>query len=355
MLLLALVTTCSAGLAADELQWIAPDGQGQENVLTSYGKPAAPPAACPCETPNACAACEESCDPCCGCGADCDECPRLGLVLFGGVDNFRGVSDGTFQSNFGVVNGINAGIPIFDTGIAWQLGMSYGIYDWEGRVSAFDQNSAAQTQTFITTGFFHKARNGRRLSFGLVYDWMINDNWGVYATDPTMGQWRGQIEFALSSCNSIGVYGTKNDKGSEEWREIPGLLLPRLVSARSMDQINFFYRHKFEQGADAKIWMGIPERDRLNGEGSLGEWLAGAQIEVPLGCRFALYGGAQYMKPSASPGNGGNEQESSDVFVGLAYYPGRNARTTGLNGTCNVPYLPVANNSTFMVDQNRTY
>jgi len=348
MLLLALAATCSAGLAADELQWISPDGQGQE-TLASYGKPA-PAAPAACDQNLACNACES----CRGCGADCDECPRLGLVGFSGIDTFRGISDGTYQNNFGVVTGLNAGIPLADTGLAWQMGMSYGIYDFEGRVSAVNENSSAQTQTFITTGFYHKAKDGHRLSFGVVYDWMLNDNWGVYATDQTLSQWRGQIEFALNQCNSIGVYGTLRDRDGDNLRRIPGYLLPRHIYTRSINQANVFFHHKFEMGADGRIWFGVPERDRLAGEGSLGEWLAGFQIEVPLSQRLALYAGAQYMKPSASPGNGGSVEDGYDACIGLVFYPGRNAFSPALNGSCSTPYMPVANNSSFMVDQSRT-
>jgi hypothetical protein len=210
MVFLTLAAVCSTALAADDLQWIAPEGQGTAGTLASYGPAAPAPAAGACCGQEECGAC----DSCGRCGADCDECPCLGLVVFGGVDTFRGVSDGTWQSNFGVVNGLNAGIPLADSGIAWQVGMSYGIYDFEGRESSANEPGACQTQTFITTGFFHKANCGHRLSFGLVYDWMINDNWGVAAVDPTLSQWRGQIEYALSPCNAIGFYGTLDDRNS---------------------------------------------------------------------------------------------------------------------------------------------
>jgi hypothetical protein len=348
MLLLALVATCSAGYAADELQWISPDGQGQENLLTSYGKPAAAPAACPaCGQQNcACNACDD-CNACRGCGADCDECPRLGLLGFAGIDSFRGVSEGTWQNNFGMVGGVNAGLPLGDTGIAWQLGMSYGAYDFSGRTSSLTDRSACQTQAFITTGFFHKANNGRRLSFGLVYDWMINENWGVDAIDPTLGQWRGQVEYALNSCNAVGIFATVRDRNDSKWGTYNTGAVEQ-VFVRGMNQANVFFHHKFQEGADGRIWVGGTDKDLW----SRGEWVAGAQIEVPLGQRVGLYAGGQYMKPSASPGNGGSFQDSSDVFVGLTFYPGRNARSTSLNGGCSLPYMPVANNSTFLVDQN---
>lgn len=352
MVFLALVAACPAALAAEDLQWIAPDGLGQDSVLTSYGPaaPAAKAAAC-CEQ-DACGGCG-LCDSCCGggCGADCEECPRLGLVIFAGLDSFKGVSDGTWQSNFGIVNGVNTGIPLGQSGFGWQVGMSYGIYDFEGRDSSFVERSATQEQVFITTGFFRKARNGGRLSFGLVYDWAINNNWGVAATDNTLGQWRGQVEFALNSRSAIGVYGVKSDRRDNQLQDV-GFLLPVLFRTRPMDQINVFYHHKFLQGADGKVWFGIPDRDAESGFGSLGEWIAGCQIEIPLSQRLALYAGGQYMKPSASAGDGGGAwQDAYDIAIGLAFYPGRNACTHVLNGSCSVPYLPVANNSTFLVDQ----
>jgi len=38
--------------------------------------------------------------------------------------------------------------------------------------------------------------------------------------------------------------------------------------------------------------------------------------------------------------------------MGIVWYFGGNARSNAINGKCNLPYLPVANNSTFLTDAN---
>ena len=41
-----------------------------------------------------------------------------------------------------------------------------------------------------------------------------------------------------------------------------------------------------------------------------------------------------------------------NVGMGIAWYFGGNANSNAINGKCNLPYMPVANNSTFMADAN---
>ena len=68
---------------------------------------------------------------------------------------------------------------------------------------------------------------------------------------------------------------------------------------------------------------------------------------------LALYGNAQYIHPSASAGAQRPPCEQSwDISAGVSWYFGGYARTSELNGAKWLPYLPVANNSTFLVDQN---
>ncbi len=50
------------------------------------------------------------------------------------------------------------------------------------------------------------------MSFGIVYDWMFNDNWGIFGTNPTLGQWRGQVEWAFNDQNSVGAGGCLRDQ-----------------------------------------------------------------------------------------------------------------------------------------------
>ena len=283
------------------------------------------------------------CDPCGdGCGAACDECPRLNVQWNAGIDSFRGVSD-LWTDNFGIVTGLNAGMPLpvlHRLGIGGQIGISYGLYDWSGRTFDARHPAAAQEQTFVTTGLFHRATGGERLSYGFGYDWMINNHWGSAGTSPTLGQWRYQADFAVNACNSVGVYGTIHDK------QYNGSL-----RARAIEYVNLFWQHKFECGPDGRLWIGIPEHERLGEHGGLAEFILGAGITAPLNDRWALYGNAQYVVPSARSGPVAAVENGYNISVGLVFYPGRNSRTSTVAGSCWGPYLPLANNSNFLVDQ----
>jgi hypothetical protein len=302
----------------------------------------------PCD--DSCCSCGGRCRRCRGCVTGCDEDPQIGVVGLFGFDSFHGVSDGSYQSNFGTVAGVNGAVPIpwlYDYGVAAQIGATYGVYDWKGRSSSF-QPLSSQQQTFVTTGLFRRAFDGRRLSFGLVYDWMVGTNWGTFATGPVLGQWRGQAECALSDCDSLGVWGTMRDHGHGQ---VVPAFVPASVETRALSQINFFWHHKFTGGADSGVWVGIPQSDRLGQPGNLGDLILGGDVQVPLSDQVALYANLQYMKPSASAGHDAAIDETYNIGVGLAWYPGRYARTKTVNGACWMPYMPVANNSTFLVDQ----
>ncbi len=348
-LLVAAAAMCQAGFAqAEVFNW----SSGGQTSFVGEQKAAVPEQA-PCGSCCEESCCGESCDPCC-CRLGCDACPNFGILGFAGFDAFKGVSDGSYPSNFGALAGLNAAMPIpglRDYGLDWQLGMSYGVYDFDGRNDNQALSPAhSQQQIFLTTGFFHKAQEDRRVSFGLVYDWMINDEWGVYGTHPTIGQWRGQIEYALSGCNAVGLWGSVRDLPARQRLRNQGL-----VTTRAISQVNLFWHHKFCSGADSWLWVGFPENERLSGQGSLGTWMIGANVQVPLSERLALYGNGSYFRPSNAAGPAASVESGYDVGMGIVWYFGRNAVSHAINGKCNMPYMPVANNSNFLVDQHPTY
>jgi hypothetical protein len=281
----------------------------------------------------------------------CEDGPAVGIVGIFGFDAFKGISDSVLQSNFGPVLGVNTAAPLFglaEYGFGWQTGITYGVYDFDGRIEDAPTTNTreSQQQIFVTTGFYRKAGADQRLSFGVVYDWMFNTEWGSFGTSPNLGQWRGQVEYALSNSNGVGFYGCLRDlRALEEVVRVP-------VDTRPISQVNMFWHHKFDEGADSWLWVGIPERDRLSGDGSLGDWIVGANIQVPLSEKLALYGNAQYMHPSQSAGEVASVESTWNVGAGVMWYLGGHARSQSLNGKCWTPYLPVANNSTFLVDQH---
>lgn len=126
-------------------------------------------------------------------------------------------------------------------------------------------------------------------------------------------------------------------------------------STRAISQIDLFWHHKFEMGADSRVWFGIPDHGRFQvfgfQDGSLHDWIVGAQVEVPLSNRLAVYANAQYMHPSASAGYAASQKQSYDIGAGVIWYFGGHAKKCSTNGACWEPYLPVANNSSFLVEQ----
>lgn len=355
--LMAVTVACQAGFAlAEDYYWVS--GSGQSAAPAGTEKVAGQGQSCnPC-APAACGGCEESCDPCDLCRLGCeDECEKVGIVGFAGLDSFKGISDGSYQSNFGAVTGLNVGsmLPVMeDYGLGWQTGLSYGMYDLDGRSSTLSDRAASQTQLFVTTGLFHKAKGDQRISFGMVYDWMFNEQWGVYGTSPRLGQWRGQVEYATSAHNAFGVWGCARDLSDQEVTLIAADTMGP-VTTRALTQANLFWHHKFCSGADSYVWFGVPDHGRINGDGSLIDWTFGTSVQVPLSERIALYANGAYYHPSAAAGSTAAMESGYDVGMGIAWYFGGGAKSHAINGKCANAYMPVANNSTFLVDQDPTH
>jgi hypothetical protein len=311
-----------------------------------------------CNSCNSCNSCNGFCDNFC---AACQDCPCSGLVLFSGIDSWRGIGDRataatTPNNNNGGSSGFNYGTrlgAISDlTGIGLQCGGSYGIYDWNGR--QFEPGvlttTQSQQQVFFTLGAFKKATECCSWSFGVVHDWMVNQAWGAFAVNPTVGQWRAQISYATSACNEFGAWGTLRDRGDTN---LEGLGNP--ISTRSINQVNAFWHHKWAFCADSWIWAGLPQQSRLDPVegGSLGDFLVGGNVIAPLSDYLALYANMQYMHPSAAAGSIGSGEAAWNVSIGLQYYVGGTARTSTVAGNCWLPLMPVANNGSFLVDAFR--
>jgi hypothetical protein len=293
------------------------------------------------------------------CGPDCEECPKYGLALAAGMESWRNPSNSVrlpnlnlpLQANTGIVSSANFGVPIpklQDYGVGFQLGVSYGMYNFDGQfnINRADGTSSSevQQQVFVTTGFFRRAFEGSPISAGLVYDWQTNDGYGPLGLHPFLGQWRAQIGYALTCSNEVGVWGTIRDHGDSQ------VIEPFLAVTRPVSQVNVFWHHNFESGSDSWLWLGVPEHEDLTGGGRLGEWTLGATLNVPLTERVAVYATGQYMRPTARAGDLAATEDAYTIGFGLVYFPGASARNRSVAGKCWMPYLPVANNATFLAD-----
>ncbi len=287
-------------------------------------------------------------------GAVCDDCPKRGLVAFVSYDTFRGVADAGWQNN-GIASGVNFGTRLgrFSdvTGIGFQIGGSAAAYNWVGNDFHTAHQEGAQPQGFLTYGLFRKATDDSPWSAAVVQDWMFNDNYGVFAENPTLSQWRGQLGYAFDAWNEIGLWGTWRARGDE--RNVANF---GPTSWRTVNQLSVFLHHKWGLGgADTSLWVGIPEHHRLGGSGSLGDLLIGLSGSVPISDRLALFSLVTYMHPSADAGAIAFDEEAWNFTIGLSFYPGRNARSNTVAGQCWMPLLPVANNGYFLTDTNRTF
>ena len=284
----------------------------------------------------------------------CNACPNKGMYAFFGYDSWRGIQDDGWGNN-GLHAGLNFGTrlgPISDwTGVGFQIGGSVGVYNWNGTDFHLSHNDESTPQGFVTYGFFRKANEQSNWSGAVVQDWMLTSNFGIFAENPTMAQWRGQFGYAMGPWNEVGVWGTWRGQGDTR---VVNFFGP--TTWRAVNQLNAYWHYKWAaSGSDTWLWVGVPEHDRLAGGGSLGDVLVGALANCPLGDRVMLYALVTYMHPSASPGPPGSNDEAWNFTIGLSFFPARNARTTTIAGDCWMPQLPVANNGYFLVDQNRTY
>lgn len=305
-----------------------------------------------CDSGNACCGGGSCCDTCCSDGCSCrmpavsECCPLLNIIGFAGLDTFRGLPDQDWPGNFGVVNGVNAGAPLpvlSRYGIGGQFGASYGIYDLQGRLTGNGQRASSQEQIFITNGLFRRADAGMPFNFGVAYDMMINDNLGENSDEPYLGQWRGLIGYCLSARNEIGWWGAFHDRRDTQGGR----------TYRTVQQNNMYWHHNFLNGADSWLWVGIPERNRLNGRrgGSLYEWNLGGLVNVPLTQRTGIYGNFAYFCPSAPAGtNAAVYAEAWQVGVGLSFFPGATSRNSTVAGRAWAPLMPLANNGTMAID-----
>lgn len=289
-----------------------------------------------------------------GLGAICNSCGEgrlpIGMTLFSGVESWRNISDLFLSNNTGIVVGGNLGVPLprlGDYGIGAQMGASFGAYDLDGRTTLQGGPAEVQQQIFVTAGLFRRATDDAPINLGIVYDWMVNDGYGVFSTAPTMGQCRAQIGYNLDAHNEVGVWGAVNGRRSVK---LIAYNLNTPSTYRAINQFDLFWHHNFESGADGWLWLGVPEKENIGGDGRLGEFTIGATMNVPVTQRMALYASGEFMKPAASASLAGAVENAYTIGFGLMFFPRGCARNRNVAGDRWTPYVPLANNGNFLID-----
>jgi hypothetical protein len=277
-----------------------------------------------------------------------------GIYWFFEYDAFMGVPDAGWENN-----GLRAGFNFANklgsiterTGICSQIGASVGVYDWAGTDYRMQNTDRAETQGFFTYGLFRRPTEASGFVGGIVQDWSFNDTYGVFGQNPVLSQLRGQAGYAINASNDHGFMGATPLMSSHRNVDFFGE-----TTWRSIGHLSWYWHHKWNAGGpDTWLTIGVPSHSRLAGEGSVGDYMVSATSNCPLNDALSLVAGVMYMHPSGSPGPLTASDETWNLNVGLNIYPRRNARNATVAGSRAMPLLSVGNNSSFIVDTNKSY
>ena len=288
----------------------------------------------------------------------------ISIDVTAAADDFRSLPEGSWMNNDGAYIGLNVGVgvPGLDCdGFVFQAGGSWGAYDWSGRASyPFRHPRAIQQQLFLTGGLAWKTTCCSGVNMGVVYDLMINKYFGAFGLQVNMDQIRYQVGYLWDCNDEFGLWGTNPIHTAHR---SPAEVL---VKYRGINQINLFWQHNFDNCAYTMIWGGVPygkgllfDSDGFGAPRTInysdkrpGKFTLGFRVGAPLSSCLSIEGHASYMAPTSFIRGEESQNDSFNVAVGITYSFGG----AGLCDDCGVrPYLPIADNSNFIVDTNRNY
>lgn len=302
-----------------------------------------------------------------GCGGDCDDCsschysqwgpkyyddptphrivpcdgiciPRHWVdetALFLGVQGFTNPTDRglppsfpTDNGNFGYHEGVNfAGhfgriFGLGRLGIGYQVGATFVQSDLNGNVVNGLQNKA-RDQQFFTAGLFRRAHDGYGLQGGFVYDYMHDNFWAKYS----VAQIRVEIGYLTFEGHEFGFWGAFSIHDGHDvvtpGGAGGGIGAGTPLGFQTIDMYNGYYRYTFDNGAQARMWLG--GTDSKTG-------IIGSDFRLPLSNRFDLWGWYNYLIPGQQ-GYVGMNGQAWNLSMSLVWYPGRKAC-----GTHNTPF-----------------
>ncbi len=286
---------------------------------------------------------------------DCDECIgnwRDNMVVWFGADAYKSLGDtlpppgfvAGYMNSAGVVAGMNTSVAIGDLRTRFQIGGSYGVYDFKGRDSGAilappSKDSSAEQQGFLTAGFYKRSDicDGERISWGVVYDQFWGHQWGLMANQVYLSQMRGIVGYAVNECHEVGVWGTLNtniDKTAFAITPPP---------IRAANQINGYWRRSWDNGGSTMAYVGVADNSNVQ------DWLVGATAQAPLSSNLSLYSNVTFALPSSATGLVGSNELQWNVGAGLQYSFGGKAASSTVSGHKGMPLLPVANNGSFLI------
>lgn len=260
-------------------------------------------------------------------------------------DYFRSLPEGTWEGNQGAYVSANfwAPLPLNDNGVGLQAGVSYGLYDWAGRGSALNGHSGTlQQQLFFTAAVYRLTPCENGLNLAAAFDLNYNRRMGVFGLNATFSQARAQIGYLVDGTDEYGIWGTiDTNTAHEKTQEVS-------VKFRAISQANLFWRHYFCMGAESMVWIGMPYKKSLMFSGRAGSFLAGFSLRTPVTEVLSLACHGSYMGPRSHGTSRKFQNYAANICVGLVY-------AFGTGCADETPYLPLADNSSFIADTSLNY
>lgn len=262
--------------------------------------------------------------------------PGLGLdhlSIFGGVQSVKNAANRGQDSSFGFHEGFNFGTFARNIIFPPTVGLQFGLQANQSNFNGSSFTTQDRNQFFFTTGAFRRGDHG--LQGGLVLDYLW-DNW--YYDDLQVAQLRGEVSVAVHSRFSYGLRLAVPIQDDDVMSRVNGQDLAE--TWETMDIYTLFFRTRL-------LGSGTGEATLFAGLTGDSDGIIGGQSQLPLTNGFALESEFTYLIPDEPSGFGGNEAESWNVAVGLAWYPGSLAC-----GECfryHRPMFDVANNGSMIL------
>jgi len=268
------------------------------------------------------------------------------LTASAGVTAFENEANLGLFGNFGFNEYINWSMPFWNAfGVGWQLGVrgtqtSYGSSSVTlpgGDVLA----SRSRNQTFVSTGFFTRAFEGRGLQGGAVYDYLHDS----YFDNVDLAQIRAEVSYVWGY-HELGFWGAFNSQESTGFLKSVKEESAK-ARASTVHVYTAFYRVQFGDANEWKMWGGASAQ---------GQGYIGSTLRAPMSRSLGLEGTFAYLMPGRSENVQVTNQQGTfdatftpmawNLGINLVYYPaGRSRRSL------SSPYRPlfdVADNGTMM-------
>lgn len=257
------------------------------------------------------------------------------LELFLGLEGSKQPQDFGVNAQFGGRAHVNWAVPLWEElGLGLQIGTAINQTKHAVAVTHAIEGSSSRTQNFTTVGIFQRTETG--WTWGIAHDFQYqNDYDSTFLT-----QWRGRAGYSLTENDEIGIMAMVPQTAADaSWAGVPVRLKPLAMGSG-------YWRHTWAYGAQTTGWLGMADRHgqanvALGDRSSTGNVVVfGADLQVPLNDRWALFGEANFVTPA--------DTGTVDAYLGICYYPGGGA--VRWRQRAFAPVLPVANNTSFVTN-----